>query len=452
MSKRSTIIIKRSLLPLASFTLGGCGMLGLSGHRQTSLPPLPPANPVPQAIAPAEATPAQDEASSQAAKNMLAFADRLAKAERPDKVATREVNPDGSAPVVLASDEHVVSTDQPAQAAPASTATNATPAPKLPAVEPVMVVPAKPVEKPATVPALTLVAPAPADPKPAVADTQPTAAMSSLATEPRDAGPALSAMGAMNATATPAVASLVSNVPSISEANTAATGPEPSMDSVLDLLRRRVQAKPQQLNYSLALALLEAAEMRKADDPVLTALNPSDQKLVTDLAGAVEAISAQPISTTTALADRAGPLLSASQRWQSDADLKLPRLSLATRVDSFGVYTPIEPRFVYGKRQTVIIYCEVANFACKRSDDGWYQTTLAQQDTLTTDDGLLVWRPNPEDVEDRSMNQRRDFYLVKKLTLPENLAIGKYTLKMSVTDKLAKKRAEVTMPIEIVAK
>ena len=70
--------------------------------------------------------------------------------------------------------------------------------------------------------------------------------------------------------------------------------------------------------------------MRKTDDPVLAALTPSDQKLVTDLTSAVDAISAQPLSPNAVLADRAGPLLNASQKWQSDADLKLPRLTLAT--------------------------------------------------------------------------------------------------------------------------
>ena len=121
------------------------------------------------------------------------------------------------------------------------------------------------------------------------------------------------------------------------------------------------------------------------------------------------------------------PIVDAAQGWQETADLALPRLVLATRVDSFGVFTPITGTFEQGKRHTVIIYCEVANFASKKGDDGWYSTKLTQQETLFTEDGLLVWRPNAEDVEDRSLNQRHDFYLVKKLTIPETLAAGKYT-------------------------
>ena len=47
---------------------------------------------------------------------------------------------------------------------------------------------------------------------------------------------------------------------------------------------------------------------------------------------------------------------------------------------------------------------------------------------MVTDDNLLVWRPNPEEIEDRSRNQRHDFYLVKKLTIPETLAVGEKTI------------------------
>ena len=134
--------------------------------------------------------------------------------------------------------------------------------------------------------------------------------------------------------------------------------------------------------------------------------------------------------------------------------LQQARLRLKLRVDSFGVYTAVEPKFEQGRRQTVIIYCEVSNFASTKTDDNWFNTRLTQQETLVTDDGLnlLVWRSNPDEIEDRSLNQRRDFYLVKKLTIPENLAAGKYTLIMSVTDKNSSKHSTVNLPIEIVVK
>jgi|GEM_PF-2716987 len=254
-------------------------------------------------------------------------------------------------------------------------------------------------------------------------------------------GSAISAMGSMNATAT--------ETPS-AEAPTPA--PEPGLDSLIAVLKKKVEANPSQLHLATALALLESADSNKSAEAVLPAnIAPADQKIVSELVAAVTSINASAAGTPT-MAERTAPLSRAAANLATDADLKLPKLALASRVDSFGVYTPVEPRFENGRRHTVIIYCEVANFAAKKLDDGLYQTRLTQQDTLITDDGLLVWRPNPEEVEDRSMNQRRDFYLVKKLTLPDTLAIGKYTLRMSVTDKHANKVAMVSIPIEIVAR
>ncbi len=257
----------------------------------------------------------------------------------------------------------------------------------------------------------------------------------------------MTALGAGPTTVTPAGAAGV---------NGAAA--DRAMGSLLEVLRERVAAHPNQINYALALELLETAETGKAADPAsLGALSAVDQRLLADLVPAVQSLAARPATPTTTLADRAAPLTAAAEKWEADADLALPRLALASRVDSYGVYSPVEPKFEYGKRNVVIIYCEVAHFTSKAIDNTTaaghetvYETRLAQQDTLITDNGLLVWRPNPEEVEDRSRNQRHDFYLVKKLTIPENLAIGKYTLRMSVTDKLSDKIAMATIPIEVV--
>jgi hypothetical protein len=226
----------------------------------------------------------------------------------------------------------------------------------------------------------------------------------------------------------------------------------PTIDTALDALRASIAARPT-LATALALNLLENADGRVPDPALARELSPNDQKLLQDLAAALQTMSAS-AAPASLLADRAAPLIDAAKRWQPTAsaekDLNLPVLALASRVDSFGVYNKLDPKFTAGEKQTVILYCEVANFVPQKTADGWYETRLSQQETIATDDGLLLWRPNPEDVEDRSKNYRKDFYLVKKLTIPDNLAIGKYALRMSVTDKNTNKIAVVTLPIEIV--
>ena len=85
-----------------------------------------------------------------------------------------------------------------------------------------------------------------------------------IALEPRDAGPSISAMGAMNTAAMPAPSTLTTNAPSISEANVALTGAEPSVDAVLDMLRSRVQAWPPAIELCVGPVL--AGSRRNAQD------------------------------------------------------------------------------------------------------------------------------------------------------------------------------------------
>jgi hypothetical protein len=223
---------------------------------------------------------------------------------------------------------------------------------------------------------------------------------------------------------------------------------QPTIDQAMAVLREEAAAHPA-LTTTLALALLDSAQGRAPNARAAARLSEPDQKLLGDLLSALEGMT--PVSTAATLADRASPLVDAAQKWQADADLSLPKVTLASRVDSFGVYAPLDPKFSQGVATTVILYCEVAHFASHRTDDGHYETNLSQQDTLLTADGLLLWRPTTEDVNDRSLNQRHDFYLVKKITLPDTLAAGKYTLRLQVTDRTVNKIATFNMPIEITA-
>ena len=275
----------------------------------------------------------------------------------------------------------------------------------------------------------------------------PAAVISPIATPHEAVTPA--AMGSAVAIAAPVTITTSFPTPQVNTSVVAsAVAPdEPSIEQALEVLRKHIAEKPT-LNSALAMSLLDPAA--KSPEALTKDLSAADQKLFADLLGALQTLPTA--TSSTPIAERAAPLVAAAKKWEADADLSLPKLVLASRVDSYGVYNAVEPKFETGKRSTVIIYCEVANFSSKKLDNGWYQTRLSQQETLITEDGLLVWRPNAEEVEDSSMNQRRDFYLVKKLTIPENLAAGKYTLRMSVTDKNSNKISMVSIPVEVTAR
>jgi hypothetical protein len=71
---------------------------------------------------------------------------------------------------------------------------------------------------------------------------------------------------------------------------------------------------------------------------------------------------------------------------------------------------------------------------------------------IYTLDGVAIWsdgkNPVPPDV---SRNRRHDFFVIKHLTLPRTLALGRYVMKVSVVDENARRVAENNLEITLAA-
>src|SRR5690606_8846124 len=70
------------------------------------------------------------------------------------------------------------------------------------------------------------------------------------------------------------------------------------------------------------------------------------------------------------------PLMDLDERLRTQADLQLPTLQLCRRVEGFGVYEPMEHRYVAGRARDVIVYCEVANFMSQYTEQSQWETRL----------------------------------------------------------------------------
>ncbi|MCX5660851.1 MAG: hypothetical protein NTW19_14190 [Planctomycetota bacterium] len=66
-------------------------------------------------------------------------------------------------------------------------------------------------------------------------------------------------------------------------------------------------------------------------------------------------------------------------------------------------------------------------------------------------DGLAVWRQSPVEVKDQSFNRRKDFFVVQIVRLPARLSVGKYRLKIRVTDQADASIDESSVPLQVVA-
>jgi len=134
--------------------------------------------------------------------------------------------------------------------------------------------------------------------------------------------------------------------------------------------------------------------------------------------------------------------------------IKIRHAELCTRVSGFGNFDPFPDRtFLAGRNQRMIVYVELDHFKSVKPEDGDKHTVkLTQEVVLYNDaDGLAVWRQEPVDIVDESTNRRRDFFVVQLIELPGRLNVGKYHLKIRVTDKQGGSLDETHIPIQFVA-
>lgn len=139
------------------------------------------------------------------------------------------------------------------------------------------------------------------------------------------------------------------------------------------------------------------------------------------------------------------------------AGLRIMRAELCTRVNGFGRYETFPAnRFVAGRPQPVIVYAEVDRFGHREStgSDGTprYEIELSQRlELYHVADNLNTWNRAAEIDKTVSRNLVRDYYLINQVTLPANLTIGRYHLKVVMRDLVSGNAAETIIPIEIVA-
>ena len=151
------------------------------------------------------------------------------------------------------------------------------------------------------------------------------------------------------------------------------------------------------------------------------------------------------------LSKKVGPILDMADRLKAQAELTIPTMAICSRVQGFGVYDTMPTSFKAGTDNQIIIYCEVANFASHQNEKGIWETKLHQETALFTESGFNAWNEKSDIPADLSHIRRHDFFVLKKITLPKSLGVGRYVLKVSLFDEQVKRMAESGVQIQLLA-
>ena len=220
-------------------------------------------------------------------------------------------------------------------------------------------------------------------------------------------------------------------------------------------LRLSAQQNPKDLAANLRYQLLLFAKGEPSPQSKdLAGLAAEDQQIVTTLLDGLVNFSNSVSDDPDLLLNRKlRPLLAAADRLRARADLQLPTAVLCQEVRGFGMYTPIDPpQFPTGTPAEAILYVEVDNFLSQLNARGLWDTRLRQDLVLYTQAGEEVWRDTQTKFEDVSRNRRRDFFVLRKITLPADLKSGEYVLKVTIVDTRASRVAETRVPLRVVEK
>jgi hypothetical protein len=234
------------------------------------------------------------------------------------------------------------------------------------------------------------------------------------------------------------------------------TTPREEGAALTERLTQRVRDYPLDLSAHLDYQLHRFAMGETV--PQLQSMSPLPQEdrdaLVAMLDGLSNFRSGVQADANMLLSKKVQPLIEMADRIRAQAELTLPVVALCGvgTVRGFGVYEPLPHSLKAGQDHPAILYVEVGNFSSRRNEKSQlWETKLKQEAVLYTESGLAVWSDKSNIPVDTSRNRRHDFYVYKGVTLPRTLTVGRYFLKVTITDEQANRVAENSLPVQVVA-
>jgi hypothetical protein len=131
-----------------------------------------------------------------------------------------------------------------------------------------------------------------------------------------------------------------------------------------------------------------------------------------------------------------------------------PRVSIrtacfASRVQAWGVFERF-PADRFAPGQEVIVYVELDDLAATTAADG-HTTCIDASLRLIAADGSTLTDWNFEPIAETCASRRRDYFARFVVRIPETASAGRCHVALAITDTLAGKTVETTLPLEVAA-
>jgi hypothetical protein len=146
--------------------------------------------------------------------------------------------------------------------------------------------------------------------------------------------------------------------------------------------------------------------------------------------------------------DGAVDLKATARALQEQAPLQITGLRLCRKVRGYGDYDPVDAEL--RPKQGVVLYCELNGVAAEEKDGLFHSRLDATISLEKPDSDVPVWSQSLERAVDVCRRRRLDYYVAYRLSLPDSVDPGTYTLTVRQHDAVADR--DVTESMELVVK
>jgi hypothetical protein len=129
------------------------------------------------------------------------------------------------------------------------------------------------------------------------------------------------------------------------------------------------------------------------------------------------------------------------------SNLEVRSVAFCTEVERYGVLTKF-PKYQFTPDQEVLLYCELENVAAEQVRDG-FETQLQGSYEIVDSQGRVIAEQILPMEPDICQNHRRDYFIVYKIYMPQQISPGAYKLRLTVEDMKARKFGQSSLDLQI---
>jgi hypothetical protein len=204
----------------------------------------------------------------------------------------------------------------------------------------------------------------------------------------------------------------------------------------------------QELQARLRLLYVVAQRRDDAARPIPSAPAATQEFWSREVYGLMTLLDAERLTDAPRRAAEAKQHLSeAKDRLGEMSPLVLRNLTFIQKVDSFGVFEPMD-KCEFTPGQTTLLYAEVENFQSEESTRG-FCTRFDGSYEIFDDRGNSKGQQTLKPTEDFCRNRRRDFFLAYFPHIPKTLTPGHYRLQLNITDAKSRKTASSSLDFTV---